>query len=106
MRLTAKTRYGLSALTQIAREQEATAVTGRSLSAVQKISEPYVEQVMLPLVASGIVKTIRGPKGGYFLNKTLEEISILDVVEAYEGKIDLANSEDYLSHFAQMSRIG
>lgn len=94
MKLTAKTKYGLSILAQIAKESNGLPVRGKTLSAIQKISEPYVEQVMTPLIAGGLIKTMRGSKGGYILNKETKDITLLDIIELYEGKIDFSGSEE------------
>lgn len=94
MKLTVKTKYGLSTLAQIAKEASTTPITGKVLSSAQGISEPYVEQVMLPLVSGGLVRTIRGSKGGYILNKNPKDINLLEIIELYEGKIDFASSEE------------
>lgn len=94
MKLTVKAKYGLSALAQVAREARNAPITGKMISAKQKISESYVEQVMLPLVAGGIVRTIRGSKGGYVLNKEAKDVTLLDIIELYEGKLDFADIEE------------
>ena len=94
MKLTAKTKYGLNVLTYISKAFKGAPITGKTLSVCQKISEPYVEQVMLPLISFGLIKTVRGAKGGYVLNKEAKDITLLDVIEAYEGRIDFSGSED------------
>ena len=94
MKLNLKTRYGLSTLAKIAREAKNTPITGKVLSISQKISEPYVEQIMLPLVSGGLVRTIRGSKGGYVLNKDTKSITLLDVIELYEGRIDFSGADE------------
>lgn len=48
----------------------------------------YVPHVMRPLTAAGWVQSTRGPSGGYRLNVPTTEISVLDVIEAEEGRID------------------
>ena len=94
MKLTVKTKYGLSVLIQLCADDSSSPVTGKSIALAQNISEPYVEQIMIPLTASGIVRTIRGSKGGYVMNKESQKISLLDIIEAYEGKIDFTMSDE------------
>lgn len=94
MKLTVKTKYGLNTLAYIAKEFKGQPITGKTISANQKISEPYVEQVMLPLVSGGLVRTIRGSKGGYVLSKETKDITLLDIIEIYEGKIDFSSSDE------------
>ena len=95
MKLSTKSRYGLRILLQIALETETQdSAKGKSIAEKQEITEAYLEQIMIPLKSSGIVKTIRGCYGGYVLNKAPEEISVLDVIEVFEGKIQLVKCSD------------
>lgn len=94
MKLTVKTKYGLNALAYIAKEFKGLPITGKTISGSQKISEAYVEQVMLPLVSGGLVRTIRGSKGGYILSKDAKDITLLDIIELFEGKMDFAISDE------------
>lgn len=91
MQLSTKTRYSLRILLQIAIETESTsAVKGRIIAAKQEISEAYLEQIMIPLKTAGLVSTTRGCNGGYSLSKSPEEITVLDIMELFEGKIEFA----------------
>lgn len=95
MKLSTKSRYGLRILLQIALETETqTSAGGRSIAEKQEISEAYLEQIMIPLKSAGIVKTIRGCHGGYVLNRAPEGISVLDLIEIFEGKIQLVKCSD------------
>ncbi|HBM15354.1 MAG TPA: hypothetical protein DD381_03275 [Lentisphaeria bacterium] len=94
MKLTVKTKYGLSVLIQLCSDDSQTPVTGKAIAQLQNISESYVEQIMIPLTASGIIRTLRGSKGGYILNRESKEIFLLDIIEAYEGKIDFTKSDE------------
>jgi len=92
MRLSTKTRYGLRILLQIALDAEGRLgipIKGKSISAKQDISEIYLEQIMIPLRSAGLIKTIRGCRGGYALNRAPERISMLELLELFEGKIEL-----------------
>ncbi len=90
MKLSTKSRYGLRILLQVAMESESSsAVKGRVIAEKQEISEAYLEQIMIPLKTSGIIRTIRGCNGGYVLNKQAEDITILDIIELFEGKLQL-----------------
>jgi Rrf2 family protein len=55
----------------------------------ENISLKYLEQVINPLRAAGLVKSIRGSKGGYSLAKPPSEICLYDVVEILEGPLNL-----------------
>jgi Rrf2 family protein len=92
MKLSSKTRYSLRILIQIILDTEdGKAVKGREIAKKQHISEAYLEQIMIPLKASGLVSTIRGCRGGYSLAKAPEDITVLDIIELFEGKIAFAD---------------
>ena len=65
---------------------------GKDISSRQGINEAYMEQLMISLKNASLVKTIRGRNGGYQLAKDAHLISLLEVVEAFEGPIDLTES--------------
>ncbi|MFW5793209.1 MAG: RrF2 family transcriptional regulator [Bacteroidota bacterium] len=52
-------------------------------------SRNHLAKIMQQLVKFGYLKSVRGPKGGFVLNKPASEISILDIYEAIEGRIDI-----------------
>jgi Rrf2 family protein len=90
MKLSTKSRYGLRILLQIAYEsKDIKAVKGKDIAWKQNISEAYLEQIMIPLKNAGFVKTLRGCRGGYALDKRPEELSVLDVIELFEGRLKL-----------------
>jgi len=61
----------------------------KEIARKENISLKYLEQVINPLRAAGLVKTIRGSKGGYSLAKPPSEICLYDVVETLEGPLNL-----------------
>ncbi|MEA2012742.1 MAG: Rrf2 family transcriptional regulator [Verrucomicrobiota bacterium] len=92
MRLSTKSRFSLRLLIQIGLSEGGTSpVKGKDLAKTQDISEAYIEQIMIPLKGAGIIGTIRGCNGGYILNKLPAEITILDLIELFEGKIAFAD---------------
>jgi Rrf2 family protein len=92
MRLSTKSRYGLRILLQIAIDnRDGKAAQGKSISKKQEISEPYLEQIMIPLKNAGLVRTTRGCNGGYFLNRDPKDITILNVIELFEGELNLVD---------------
>lgn len=61
----------------------------REIADSQQISEKYVGRLLLILQKAGLVVSLRGVKGGYRLAKPAKEISLLDIVEAAEGRVAL-----------------
>ena len=93
MKLSTKPRYGIRILTEIAlaaRKGEES-VSGKYIAKSQHIAEGYLEQIMIPLKRAGLVGTIRGCNGGYTLRKKEKEISVLNVIELFEGHVNLSN---------------
>ena len=54
----------------------------------QGISHAYLEQMITPLIAGGIIRSIRGPKGGVVLTKPAKDINLKEIVEILEGATD------------------
>ena len=75
------------ALADMARFKNNVPVSLRDISIRQGISLVYLEQLFLKLKKNEIVKSIRGKKGGYTLNKTPNEIKISDILYAVEEKV-------------------
>ena len=63
----------------------------KEIARSQEISVKYLEQVIIPLRTAGIVKSVRGSKGGYSLAKPPSEIRLFDVVESLEGPFYLVD---------------
>lgn len=92
MKLSTKSRYGLRILLQIAldRLNGKKLSQGRTISAKQEITDAYLEQIMIPLKRGGVIGTVRGCNGGYELRKAPEDVTVLEVIELFEGEISLA----------------
>ena len=94
MKLSTRSRYGLRILLQIAIEsREGRLAQGKLISEKQNVSEPYLEQIMITLRSSGLVRTVRGCNGGYQLNRNPEHITVLEVVELFEGELKIVDCE-------------
>ncbi len=75
------------ALADIARFKNNETISLRDISIRQGISLVYLEQLFFKLKKNEIVKSIRGKKGGYTLNKTPNDIKISDILYAVEEKV-------------------
>ncbi len=91
MRLTTKSRYGLRALFDIAYNCGSTPAQIQDISRRQQISPRYLEQIFQNLKRAGILKSKRGPQGGYCLARKPEEITVLEVLKATEQDVLLAD---------------
>ncbi len=89
MKISTQSRYGLRALFDIAYHSAGLCTQVKDISARQGISPRYIEQIFQKLKKANIIKSIRGPSGGYYLARSPEEIKVGDVIRATEGNIDL-----------------
>ena len=87
MMISTKGRYGLRLVLDLAKEGAERPVPVKEISGRQNISEKYLEQIIMPLARAGIVKSVRGVKGGYVLGRPAEEITAGEVLRAAEGSI-------------------
>jgi Rrf2 family protein len=69
----------------LARNFEEGVVSVRELAARQAVSPKYLESLLASLRAAGLVRTVRGPRGGHALSKRPAEISLREVYEVFEG---------------------
>jgi Rrf2 family protein len=85
MKINTQIRYGVRALCFIAFHANTNPVQVRDISEREGISPRYIEQIFQKLKRAGIVKSVRGPYGGYYLGRNPEEIRVGDIVRATEG---------------------
>jgi len=90
MKLSTRGRYGTRALLDLALHQAEEPVSLRDIAQRQEISLPYLEHLIVPLVAAGIIVSTRGPRGGVSLLKHPQEIRLSEVIQLFEGSIVLA----------------
>lgn len=85
MRLSARVDYALRAVSELAAADAPRTVD--QLSAAQKIPHKYLESILGELRRGGLLRSQRGPDGGYRLARPAEEISIADVIRALDGEL-------------------
>ena len=88
MRLTTKGRFAVTAMIDVAMHGGQGPVTLAAVSARQKISLSYLEQLFGKLRRSGLVDSVRGPGGGYNLAKAPDAVSVADIIVAVDEPID------------------
>ena len=89
LKLSTKARYALRALMELAIREGEGPIQLREIAKAQRISPKYLEQLAIPLRHAGLLRTERGPTGGYELARAAEDITALEVVEAVEGPLEL-----------------
>ncbi len=94
MRLSTKTRYGLRAMVEIALSQGGGPIQIKLISEKQDISSKYLEQLIAMLKSAGLVRSVRGPHGGYVLARPAEQITLLEIIKALEGSLDVVDCID------------
>ena len=108
MKLTTKGRYAIIAMVDLSLNGAVDPVRLKDIATRQNISLSYLEQLFSKLRLSGLVKSVRGPGGGYILSQTASEINLLDVITAVDEKIDQTqcggamnciNEKHCLTHF-------
>ena len=87
MLISSKSEYGLRALIDIATRKGGEPVGRTGIAERQRIPLPFLTQVLRALVGGGLLKSTRGPAGGYSLGKTPEQISLLEVVNVLQGPV-------------------
>jgi Rrf2 family protein len=88
MRISTKGRYSLEALLYMALLPAGEFTSTRSIAEHIDMSDGYLEQLFIPLRKAGIVQGIRGPQGGYLPGRSLDKISVGDVLRAAEGTLE------------------
>ncbi|MGA2315590.1 MAG: Rrf2 family transcriptional regulator [Thermodesulfobacteriota bacterium] len=89
MKISTKIRYGARAMLELASHYGEGPIELKEIAKKENISLKYLEQVINPLRGAGLVKSVRGSKGGYSLAKPPSEICLYDVVETLEGPLNL-----------------
>jgi Rrf2 family cysteine metabolism transcriptional repressor len=89
MKISTKIRYGARAMLELAYHYGEGPIELKEIAARENISLKYLEQVINPLRGAGLVKAVRGSKGGYSLAKPPSKICLYDVVETLEGPLNL-----------------
>ena len=87
MKLTTKGRYAVMAMTDLARNSDGSPMTLAEIAERQDISLSYLEQLFAKLRRGGLVRSVRGPGGGYLLSRSAEAIRISDIVLAVDEPI-------------------
>ncbi len=87
MRLSTKGRYAVMAMVDLAKHGRGNPIALAEIAERQEISLSYLEQLFAKLRGAGLVKSVRGPGGGYLLGHLAEETRISDIILAVDEPI-------------------
>ncbi len=91
MKLSRTVDYAVRATLELARQSEQAPVPCSQLASAGKMPERFLLQILRNLVTHGILRSTRGVEGGYTLVRPIDEISLLDIIEAIEGPMEPAS---------------
>jgi Rrf2 family transcriptional regulator, iron-sulfur cluster assembly transcription factor len=91
MKFSTKVRYGVRALFDMAYHSGSLPAQIKDISRRQGISPRYLEQIFQDLKKGGLLKSKRGPQGGYHLTRKPQEITVRDIILAAEGEVNLVD---------------
>ena len=94
MKISTKGRYGLTLMISLAKREGQGCVSLKTIAEENHLSDLYLEQLVGPLWTAGLIRSIRGAKGGYQLRVPSEEISAGDIIRLLEGPITIVESID------------
>jgi Rrf2 family protein len=89
LRISRKIDYGLRAMIYLSSIQSGMVVPFREIARRMDVPEDFLAKILKTLVDQGLVRSTRGPHGGYALARAPDDISFLDVIEAVEGPVAL-----------------
>ncbi len=87
MKLSSRSRYGLRAILDLALEYGGGPLQIKTIAKREDISNKYLEQLMTILKTAGLVRSLRGPRGGYLLVKPPNEVKLSEVFTVLEGPL-------------------
>ncbi len=91
MRLSARVEYGVRAIAVLALHDQSGPLSLREIARSEEISYQFLEQIFPDLRKAGLVGSVRGARGGYYLARPPEQINVGDIVRAVEGPIAPVN---------------
>lgn len=90
MKLTTRGEYSTRLMMELAINYGKGPVLLKDISKVQDISLKYLGQLIIPLKIAGLIKSTRGSHGGYYLSKSPDNIRLIEILEATEGHLYIA----------------
>ena len=94
MKISTKGHYAVQAIVDIALRSEDTPVSLSMIAGRQELSQNYLEQLFVKLRKANLVKSVRGPGGGYLLSRPSNRITIGDIFDAVDENLVLTECVD------------
>ena len=91
--ISTKGTYGLAAICELSKHKDDSPMQIKEIAQNAKIPQNYLEQLLAKLRRAGIVKSIRGAKGGYILARAPEDIKVLDILIALEDDLKIVDAK-------------
>jgi Rrf2 family iron-sulfur cluster assembly transcriptional regulator len=91
MKLTTKGRYAVMAMADLATNENLKPISLSEISVRQNISLSYLEQLFVKLRNNHLVKSVRGPHGGYILEKKAKDIKLSSIIYAVNEEVKTLN---------------
>jgi Rrf2 family iron-sulfur cluster assembly transcriptional regulator len=91
VRITTKGRYALRAVIALARSSSADQpLSIKALSAREGISAEFLEQIFFRLRKAGVIRSVRGPGGGFYFSRPLNKITLMEIIDASGEGLDIS----------------
>jgi len=91
IRFSKKVEYALMTMLYMSKKKHANLITARELSQRFNIPTEILGKVLQSLARNGLITSMQGTRGGYLLQQSLNDINIINVIEAVDGPIHLVN---------------
>ena len=91
MRLSTRGRYGTRMMLDLAANYDNGPIPLREIAKRQELSVKYLEQLIIPLKSAGLIRSVRGARGGYVLAEKPEQISVGQIIDILEGGLSLVD---------------
>ncbi len=103
MRISTRARYGVRLMLELGINYGKGPLYLRDIARNEEISEKYLSQIIIPLKASGLVQSVRGAHGGYYLHGDPAGITLREIVEVLEGDLSLVECVNNPSSCSRIS---
>ena len=103
MNVSMSTGYGLLAVGYLARHRDQKIILSQTIAKEYDIPWEYLLKIMQPLVRIGVLRSKRGPRGGFSLAKPITQITMLEIIEAVDGPL---SGQLHLDEHAPRDKFG